>query len=259
APRRQAGPGMNGLSLDIQPIFEDIRAGALLLTPHQRGARLLHEAYGQSRVRAGLPPVCPSPAIHPVDLWVRRCHEQLVEAGLQAPELLLDPQQELLLWQDVLRASPRAAEFINLSEAAGQVREAATLMQHWELSPAALRRYAQEQAQPQEDLELLLDWLEAGAQRRRRLGLSTLATQLERCLEALREGRLAAPHTVIVYGFRSPPPLYRRLLELLEEKAQRYVVFDAAPRAPLLCKYSAADSAAELSAAAHWAAAILAE
>ncbi len=81
----------------------DILLGAVVATVNRRLARALHQSYQENRAAERVI-AWETPAILPLDAWLHSLYARLVIDG-KVQGQLLDPDQEMLIWQDILETS----------------------------------------------------------------------------------------------------------------------------------------------------------
>ena len=87
---------------DIAPLREDIQSGTLILTPNNRLASKIRQAWGMlQQLEHGC---WPRPSVDAIeswidDLWLRCCDCGFSQAASGTP---ISPEMELLLWEQVI-------------------------------------------------------------------------------------------------------------------------------------------------------------
>ncbi|MCH8843643.1 MAG: hypothetical protein IID61_11805 [SAR324 cluster bacterium] len=135
----------------LEPLFQALDDGALLLTVNRRLAGHLRRAYDGRQQAAGLA-VWATPEILPYGAWLNRCWSEGREAlhdtgtgtgtgaaGSGTPALshatLLSPPQAEVLWERVIAESPEAARILHPLGTARLAAEAWEILQRWRLEP----------------------------------------------------------------------------------------------------------------------------
>ncbi|MCV6605141.1 MAG: hypothetical protein OIF34_07530, partial [Porticoccaceae bacterium] len=89
---------------DIHPLLAHIESGALILTPNNRLASKMLDAWGQHQQTQGKS-AWRAPTIYAIENWVGEQWQQLMAAAdSEAGCLVLSAAQELLLWEQVIEA-----------------------------------------------------------------------------------------------------------------------------------------------------------
>ncbi|MDT8397924.1 MAG: PD-(D/E)XK nuclease family protein [Pseudomonadales bacterium] len=249
---------MSEIISDTEELYRRLAQGALVLTPNHRRSIQLLEDYGAHLRQHARPLVCPSPAVFPVDIWIRHCWEHLQSSGRGIPgsQGVLEPLQELLLWQLIISESDSGALLFNQDATARKVQEAATLLQQWGIPRAELNSPAS--LNPSHaDLKVFLPWLERFEKLCTDKQVQTLSSLVKAVTAALSGDLVKLPTDIILSGFDKPPPLYQAFFESLHRPAHRVSVFHYPRHAPLIKKAVLNDEKEEVIAAAKWAQTIL--
>ena len=96
-------------------LFAHVTDQTLILTPNKRLARFVHQQYADYSRAKGLQ-VWPSVACQSLSTWQLALWEQWLMLT-DAPNMLLDSTQELLIWQKVLQSHDDVVLFNLLSSA----------------------------------------------------------------------------------------------------------------------------------------------
>jgi hypothetical protein len=145
----------------LRACFPDLDSGCLVLTPNHLTSIQLRDWYGQWRVKTGLSPVYPSPAIFPVDIWIRQCCNRLLEAGssLLPAVRLLEPAEEHLVWHQVISQSRVGTTLLNATATSRAVQDAWALEHLWRIARKDLEHLAPSYtASGHDDLSAYLAW-----------------------------------------------------------------------------------------------------
>lgn len=240
----------------FSPVMEAMHSGSLVLTPNHRTRLQLQSVYGQWRQQRDLSPVCATPRVFPVDIWLRDLwsHAPGTRAGI------LEPALEGLVWQDIVRDSDAGAGLVNQGATARAVQEAWRLAHLWCIDMATVRKFAhfQKSGGIPDDLSAFLSWVDTFETFCRRQDLISLSPMVESVISGLADGLLAVPDHVVLAGFDNPPPLYARLFDVLINSSKTVERFDLPPLSPVTRLQDCSDSEQEIRQAATWAATIMA-
>lgn len=245
---------------NLEPVLRAMDAGHLVLTPNHRTGVQLLECYGQWRQVAHLTPVCPTPQAWPVDIWIRRQWTDLGPDARDTDMAILEPVQETMLWQSIIRDSDFGAGLVNQKATARAVQQAWRLAHLWKISRRDIGRLIQfqQQAEHQDDLGAFLAWVgsfEAFCARHALLSLSALVEKVTAAIPGLAH---TLPPAVLFYGFQNPPPLYRDLITQLESVCPASAHLAPPPLAPATRVMPCPDADAEIAQATAWAREVLA-
>src|SRR5207245_8680588 len=125
---------------EIMELFQSLAQGhaarITVVTPNPRLSRVLTSEFDSFQVAKGLT-VWEAPDILPFGAFVERLWEDALysELGDKLP-LLLTPQQELLLWQEVIATSGEGKDLLFTETAAAHCRDAWGLLHQWRVGAA---------------------------------------------------------------------------------------------------------------------------
>lgn len=225
---------------DINPVRDELEAGALLLTPNNRLAQIILQAWGEAQAENS--GAWQLPAVHSLSAWLESCWLSLLDLQYR-PTLagtVISPQQEQLLWQLVIQASHPLPP----GSLPQQARQAYRTIQQWQISQPQLACYGLEPNAP------FAIWIENFRQRLQGLHLITRADRDLIILRAFKEGVLPVHNKLLTLGFLSHSPLEK---ELLAAAAERREPLRLPSRNKLCRRVALSDFDAEITAAAHWA------
>jgi probable DNA repair protein len=230
---------MTGIDHAIDPAIP-------VLTVNNRLAAELRRRYDRRQADRGLA-AWPSAQVLPWAAWLQQQYEQLVDAGA-CREHLLGPEQERVLWQDVLAQDDPDAALLRPAAAAQLAQQAYQLLHDWRLDAHPLA------ALGGDDTRRFLDWRERFDTRLRRDRLLSAAGLPDRLLDAVRAGDLPCPRALQLAGFDTLSPGQAELLDALAAAGTRvqHLDPDSLPRAAA-ARVEAIDRDSEIRLAARWA------
>lgn len=130
----KSAPGMSRfLSISLPETWAKLEESGVLLTVNSRSARSLYFHHARSQSATGAC-VFETPQIFPLIAWLEQLFAEViftrhVQKTTPAP-VLLTPEQELLLWEEIILQSGRTAGLLRLKETAGLASQA------WDLARA---------------------------------------------------------------------------------------------------------------------------
>src|SRR5438094_39665 len=224
----------------FQRLAEGHAARITVVTPNRRLAQALTAEFDAFQIAKGLS-VWEAPDILPFGAFVERLWEDALysELGDKLP-LLLTPQQELLLWQEVIATSGEGKDLLFTETAAAHCRDAWGLLHQWRIGAA----------RGNEDHSAFSEWARQYEKEARGDGD---AAGLPDLVAGLLD-RLKRPKLLVAYAFDLGPPQtaeFLRHFECVEVKPE--AVQGSSFRA------SFASAKEELECAAKWARARLEE
>src|SRR5438128_5666608 len=217
----------------FQRLAEGHAARITVVTPNRRLAQALTAEFDAFQIGKGLA-VWEAPDILPFGAFVERLWEDALysELGDKLP-LLLTPQQELLLWQEVIASSREGKDLLFTETAAAHCRDAWGLLHQWRIGAA----------RGNEDHSAFSEW--ARQDQKETLG-DIDSARLPDLVAGLLD-KLKKPKLLVAYAFDLLPPQtaeFLRHFEFVEVKPE--AVQGSSFRA------SVASAKEELECAAKW-------
>ncbi len=215
--------------------------GALVLTVNKRLSRHLRGAFDAAMLHRGLA-AWVSPDILPLDAWMHRAAGQ---AGLDGS--LLDRQQALTLWEEVIGADHRGSEdqLLQIPPTAELALDAHRLLVEYGASFSA--------EEGGDDHRAFLRWREGWSRRCREGGWLDPAELSRLLCLALEESRLPLRPQAFLVGFDElGPPALRLAAALTKAGCPVREVPPARGRSGKVCQVPCEDPAAEVRRCARW-------
>ena len=239
---------------DVEPIAEALANGLLLLTPNQRLASRISNAYAVFCAKNGHKVVV-APAIKSLEHWLDECWELLLLKADPAvlSKSLLTPEQELCLWQRVVADSESGAGLLRPANTASQLRSAYNALHEWQLDydDAAIANHFSG-----EDDQIVRDWFKAFDQYCDQGDYLPAIRKTSLVIDALTDGRLAGVEQFSLYGFEDLSPRVKALLSVVgEEQAMSFSSATKSSVTVVACE----SAEQEAQAAAAWARQIVRE
>lgn len=232
---------------NVEPLMTELSSGQLILTPNQRLASRIINAYSIAMDRAGQR-VVEKPCVLSLTHWIDQLWYELESAAVvEAIEVsVLNTDQQLALWNDVIERSPAGQLLLRPQAAAKQAMTAYRDLQLWQLdvSQSGLR----EQFLANMDSATLLEWMEAFESRCSALRQITETGRVSIILGAFQRGELTAPAFATLVGFDDIAPLYQALLNAVGKQRFYQTHNKAATAHAVRCE----SASQELQAAAVW-------
>ena len=186
---------------DIATLKKDIEAGALVLTPNNRLATKIRQAWGQYQQQCGN--TCwAQPEIYAIEQWIHEQWLQCCDAGIEQASAgrVISPQMEQILWEQIIENDSEKPDHLLASGFASLARTSYSIVQRWQIPLQRL----------QQDSPLLSRWIKAFRQKLKQYQLITTADRAITLTTASNLGRIQQQHQnqIITVGFDSIPPLY---------------------------------------------------
>ncbi|MCD6039915.1 MAG: recC [Gammaproteobacteria bacterium] len=113
-------------------LFQSLNDQTTLVTPNRRLSATLLKKYNQSQVNAGKS-CWASLDILPLTTWIERLWHDYSAKQITATPILLTPQQEQILWEEILQTFPSNEALLQLSETAKLAKAAWGTLKQWQL------------------------------------------------------------------------------------------------------------------------------
>jgi probable DNA repair protein len=216
--------------------------GIPLVTGNVRLSRALLSAYEQGMVAQGQE-AWPTPELLPWDTWLLRLWEDAVIAGrLPSPDLLLNPSQELHLWESIIEAHP----LLRKEATARSVREAWQLIKAWCVKSGGVS-YGHN-----EDTQAFQAWarqFEVECKGRNWFSQSQLLSELIRLLDT--SDHCPLPELLLI-GFDELEPAQQELIEALQQAGASVRWLQLASGESSATRLQAVDSRDEIDLLSRW-------
>lgn len=204
-------------ALDSPTLFQKLADGTplLVLVANRRLVLTLAQAYGDWQ-RARGAQVWPTPCIRNLEHWLDDAAATLIHRGQwpvdALPDAVLDPAEELPLWQQVIEQDPAAGHLLALADLAGLAAEAHALLCEY---PAPVP-----DAMATEEFRRLQAWRAELRQRcRQRQWLTAAEWRAEQVRRVGADGEL--PAEIVLAGFDDWRPWLQQLLGQAEARGVR--------------------------------------
>ena len=184
---------------DIATLKKDIEAGALILTPNNRLATKIRQAWGQYQQQCGN--TCwAQPEIYAIEQWIHEKWLQCCDAGIEQVSAgrVISPQMEQILWEQIIEDDSEKPDHLLASGFASLARTSYSIAQRWQIPLQRL----------QQDSPLLWRWIKAFRQKLKQYQLITTADLATTLITTSNLGGMQQQNQIITVGFDSIPPLY---------------------------------------------------
>lgn len=195
---------------NVEPIAQQLANGLLLLTPNQRLASRISNAYAVFCAKNGHKVVV-APYVQSLEHWLDSCWEQLLcNADQQVlAKRLMTPEQELCLWQQVIADSDAGATLLRPASTAGQLRTAYNTLHEWGIDyrDSDISNHFSGQ-----DDQIVQQWFVEFDSRCQQESLIAQAQKTHYLQQAFADRRLATVENYALYGFEDLSPALQSVL-----------------------------------------------
>ena len=191
-------------------IIKFINDGATVVTANKRLAGVTRQIIEKTNIDKGLE-AWPTPKVMPWNIWLQNTWEEAIVSGrLAPPALLLTPQQELSLWNEIIINS-NGNPLLQTNGAARQAQQAWQLMQAWQIELDV------DQFRYNDDSAEFKKWaieFEKHCLKKNWLSMSRLINALYLNAE---HGNLDVAKELILFGFDELTPQQQGILSILSD------------------------------------------
>jgi probable DNA repair protein len=218
-----------------------------VVTPNRRLAQALQAEFDHRQVAADRT-VWESADILPYPAFVERLYDDALysELGGRLP-ILLTPDQEQSLWEEVVRRSPAGGGLLAVPETAARAAEAWALAHAWRLLDELGR------APLDDDSAAFADWARAYGARTSRDRATDRARLPAVVAGVLGNPLVKRPKRLVAYGFDVVTPQQRALLKDLAASGVQLATCSPVRRTGAAVRVAALDARDEMLKAARWA------
>lgn len=235
---------------DITPLLPFITQKQLILTPNQRLARAIHQAWGlycQKNGHYSWPEI----PIYAISHWFRACWQDLRDCSYE-PALRASPaseQSELFLWSNIIAEDKSTPQQASLQGLARQARQSRIYLDLWTNEETNSDNTIEDFDQ-HTGYQLFSKWLPRFRQEMFTLKLFTDEQILDLLDKGFNEGLLPFNEMIHLVGFQNLPPKQRRTLNSAAKEINELKVSATPGNSQMI---GIADSGFEITCASQWA------
>ncbi len=199
----------------LAPIIDAISEGATIVVPSLRIKDAILAGIHQSQLHT----TYLTPAVVPVDVWIKDLWDMLGYAGINPfyKKEILSGAEEAFIWTGIIESSRQEIPLVNSAETALQVAQSYQNAQQWKIWQQIRSETSHYGANP--DIALFVKWAEefqTVCEARRSI---SLVDSIPFLIDSIISGSaLFLPSKLVLSNFDTPPPLYRDLFNALASK-----------------------------------------
>jgi len=202
---------------DIATLKKDIEVDALVLTPNNRLATKIRQAWGQHQQQCGN--TCwAQPEIYAIEQWMHEQWLQCCDAGIEQASAgkVISPQMEQILWEQVIEDDSEKPDHLLASGFSTLARTSYSIVQRWQIPLQRL----------QQDSPMLWRWIKGFHNKLRQYQLITSADSATTLITGNNSNLLQQPNRIITVGFDSIPPLYLEVINANSNQVSQRIPSD---------------------------------
>lgn len=223
-----------------------LQSGTLMLTVNLRLANYYQQEFRETQRQQGNKSWT-TPSILPFANWLEHAWQSAIELNLLPPAYLLNPQQELALWREIISSSSNGADLLNIYGTAKSAQQAWQIMNQWYL-PWHEALFLQNQ-----DTSTFFQWAQQFNQHCQTNNYISNTKIIEQLYDLYQKSLLIIPKIIILVGFDEIPPHYQKLLILFRESGCNIIDLYEKKIHPRVSKIVLNDTEDELTTMALWA------
>ena len=231
-------------------LFHNLPSSVTLLTPNRRLAVYYSKQYHQYQLQQAST-IWKTLDILPLNSWLERSWNDYIHDYVDSNALLLNANQELILWEKIISKSPESDHLLQVAATAELAKSAWGILKAWciPLDHASLSMT--------EDSHAFLKWateFQNECHEKKWLDTASLASQL---IHQIENNKIKTPQKLILIGFTEISPQYQSLLEAYEKTGTEVIQYAQKRQHNKVHKISLTDKETEIKTMALWAKALL--
>ncbi len=227
-------------------LFSQLTTSTTLLTPNRRLSASYLKKHHQWQLDQNK--TCwPSLDILPLSSWLQRLWHNWAAQEVAVTATTLNPQQEQLLWEKILRESPENDYLLQLANTAELAKSAWSILKQWRVSldnPALTTT---------EDGCIFHTWATSFQQLCDKNNWLDTQSLADKICEKILAGEIIPPKKIILIGFTEVSPIYQYLLESCEQQGTIVEKHQSEQPNNIVQRISLQDEETEILTMARWA------
>ncbi len=227
-------------------LLQKINPSTTIITPNRRLAATLHRLYQLSQ-QSNQSVSWETPAILPLGAFIERTFTEYAMDSFSDIPFLLNPTQELFLWEKILSHTKESEQLLQLSDTAKLIKSAWGLLKQWDIS---LSHPAFHQT---EDGMTLLNWIneyQTFIKKKCWLDSANLPNYL---IEKINANEIKLPSHLILVGFTDLSPQWQALFSACKHNGCSVDSFSSETNDASVHQIKLPDAENEILAMALWA------
>lgn len=230
----------------IFEVFAQLEPTQTIIAVNRRLAFYLHEQYRLYQAEQGQS-AWQTPDIIPYQSWLTRCYQQGLDNGLIAPELLINEQHEVSVWEQIITKSQKDRPLLHIQATALEAKRAWQLLWEWQCPTEHPSFHYHE------DCLAFQNWANEFQRYLAANNWIDCSRLPERLLAMFVEHPQQAPAIMHWIGFLDLTPQQQKLMALLNKLGCKQQVHQPQQPAATIQQVSCSDPLAEIRTMARWA------
>ncbi len=230
-------------------LFAELSPSTTLLTPNRRLSSALLKQFNQQQ-REQKKSCWPTLDILPLPSWLQRLWQHHAAQEIHSVPLLLTPNKEIILWEEILQQALRDKPLLHIAATAELAKSAWDLLQQWQIDlnhpTLALTEDSQTWQQWAKQFQKLCkknNWLDTHS------AANIIMTQVA-------AKKTSIPEKIILIGFAEIAPQHQQLLNTFEQAGSEIIYYQhpsSQQKEKTIHKISLTDEETEIRTMARWA------
>lgn len=231
-------------------LFEGISSDTTILTPNRRLSAALIKKHHYLQIKKGHS-CWQSPSILPFASWLERLWTLFSNQEMTDTFLLLNNNQEQILWENILRESPESDSLLQLSKTAELVKSAWGIIKKWQID------INHPDFQATEDTAIFQKWAKQYDECCIQNSWLDQYSVTDYIIEKIAENKITPPPHILLTGFTELSPQQNHLLMCCQTHGSKITHYAKPTEQSITYRTSLPDSETEIRTMARWAKSIL--
>lgn len=231
-------------------IFSTLATTSTLLTPNRRLSAYYLKEYEKYQLASGKNH-WQTLDILPITSWLERSWKEYSSKEITETFILLNANQELILWEKIIAYSKDSQHLLQISATAELAKQAWGTLKQWNVS------LDHPLLKTTEDSNTFLAWaleFEATCKKQRWIDQNNLANIIE---EKILNNNIKIPEQITLIGFTEISPQYKKILSAYEKMGTSIQFYNQQTKNNTIYRTSVTDKETEIRTLARWAKKIL--
>ena len=233
----------------MSDLFELITPQTILLTPNRRLSAVFLKKYNAANIKSGKQGWRSIDTL-PLTRWVKRLWQEYTARVFTADMLLLSPEQEQIIWENILRQAPENKHLLQISATAELARSAWGVLKQWRVD------FANPDLQTTEDGAVFQRWAQQFAQtcaEQHWLDTNSITAVVSAKIES---GEIIPPSHLLLAGFTEITPAHQSLLDACAAVGTEVTIYRSPAKSNQVARLGIEDEDGEILTMARWSKAI---
>jgi ATP-dependent helicase/nuclease subunit B len=233
----------------MSDLFELLTPQTILLTPNRRLSAVFLKKYNASQIAAGKLGWL-SLDMLPLTRWVKRLWQEYCARAFTPIPLLLNPEQEQIIWENILRQAPENKNLLQVSATAELARAAWGTLKQWQVD------FSHPNLQTTEDGMAFQRWAQQFAIACNEQHWLDTHSLTDAVILKIRDGEIRPPQHLLLAGFTEVTPQHQALLESCKAVGTDVTIYQPPSRNNTVARIGLTDEETEIFTMARWAKAL---